>query len=61
MFPREVDYYIFGKFIKNLDDNFNLKNFSGTYKIIDSKLFIDKIRINDKLIDLKLNLSLYCN
>ena len=61
MFPREVDYYIFGKFIKNLDDNFNLKNFSGTYKIIDSKLFIDKIRINDKLIDLKLNLSMYCN
>ena len=52
---------IFGKFLTVLDRPKKvLKNFSGTYKVINSKLFIDNIRINDKLLDLRINLSKYC-
>lgn len=62
MFPKEVDYYIFGKFLKisnNIEQD--LKNFSGIYTIINSNLYIDKIQINDKLTNLKINLSKFCD
>ena len=62
MFPKELDYYIFGKFLKISESrNFQIKNFSGTYKVINSNIYINNLMINNKFLDLNINMSKFCN
>ena len=61
MFPKELDYFIFGEVLK-ISEKFNIKikNFSGTYKVINSNIYINNLMINNKILDLKINLSKFC-
>ena len=62
MFPKELDYFIFGKLLKISEKyNIKIKNFSGTYKVINSNIYINNLMINNKFIDLNINLSKFCN
>ena len=62
MFPKELDYFIFGKLFKISEKhNIQIKNFSGTYKVINSNIYINNLMINNKFIDLDINLSKFCN
>ena len=61
MFPKELDYFIFGKLLKISENrNLQIKNFSGTYKVINSNIYIDNLMINNKILDLDINLSKFC-
>ena len=62
MFPKEVDYFIFGKVLKISEKyNIKIKNFSGTYKVVKSNIYINNLMINNKFVDLDINLSKFCN
>ena len=62
MFPKELDYFIFGKLLKISEKyNIKIKNFSGTYKVINSNIYINNLMINNKFIDLNIKLSKFCN
>ena len=62
MFPKELDYFIFGKVLKISENlNIKIKNFSGTYKVINSNIYIKNLMINNKILDLEINLSKFCN
>ena len=62
MFPKELDYYIFGKLLKISESrNLQIKNFSGTYKVINSNIYINNLMINNKFLDLNINMSKFCN
>ena len=62
MFPKELDYFIFGKVLKISENlNIKIKNFSGTYKVINSNIYIKNLMINNKILDLEINLSRFCN
>ena len=61
MFPKELDYFIFGKLLKISENrNLQIKNFSGTYKVINSNIYINNLMINNKFIDLNINMSKFC-
>ena len=62
MFPKELDYFIFGNLLK-ISENYNIKikDFSGTYKVINSNIYINNLMINNKFIDLNIKLSKFCN
>ena len=61
MFPKELDYFIFGKVLKISEKlNIQIKNFSGTYKVVNSNIYINNLMINNKFSDLDLNLSIFC-
>jgi len=62
MFPKELDYFIFGKVLKTSEKlNIQIKNFSGTYKVFNSNIYINNLMINNKFVDLDINLSKFCN
>ena len=62
MFPKELDYFIFGKVLKISEKlNIQIKNFSGTYKVVNSNIYINNLMINNKFVDLEINLSKFCN
>lgn len=62
MFPKELDYFIFGKVLKTSEKlNIQIKNFSGTYKVVNSNIYINNLMINNKFVDLDINLSKFCN
>ena len=62
MFPKELDYFIFGKVLKISENlNIKIKSFSGTYKVINSNIYINNLMINNKILDLEINLSKFCN
>ena len=62
MFPKELDYFIFGNLLKISEKhNIKIKNFSGTYKVINSNIYINNLMINNKFIDLNIKLSKFCN
>ena len=62
MFPKELDYFIFGKVLKISEKlNIQIKNFSGTYKVFNSNIYINNLMINNKFVDLDINLSKFCN
>ncbi len=62
MFPKELDYFIFGNLLKISEKyNIKIKDFSGTYKVINSNIYINNLMINNKFIDLNINLSKFCN
>ena len=62
MFPKELDYFIFGKVLKTSEKlNIKIKNFSGTYKVFNSNIYINNLMINNKFVDLDINLSKFCN
>ena len=62
MFPKELDYFIFGKVLKISEKlNIKIKSFSGTYKVINSNIYINNLMINNKFVDLDINLSKFCN
>ena len=62
MFPKELDYFIFGEVLKISEKlNIKIKNFSGTYKVINSNIYIKNLMINNKILDLEINLSKFCN
>jgi len=62
MFPKELDYFIFGKVLKTSEKlNIQIKNFSGTYKVFNSNIYINNLMINNKFVDLEINLSKFCN
>jgi len=62
MFPKELDYFIFGKVLKISEKlNIQIKNFSGTYKVFNSNIYINNLMINNKFVDLEINLSKFCN
>ena len=62
MFPKELDYFIFGKVLKISEKyNIKIKNFSGTYKVVNSNIYINNLMINNKFVDLEINLSKFCN
>ena len=62
MFPKELDYFIFGKVLKTSEKlNIQIKNFSGTYKVVNSNIYINNLMINNKFIDLNIKLSKFCN
>ena len=62
MFPKELDYFIFGKVLKISEKlNIQIKNFSGTYKVVNSNIYINNLMINNKFVDLDINLSKFCN
>ncbi len=62
MFPKDLDYFIFGKILKISEKhNIQIKNFSGTYKVNNSNIYIQNLMINNKFIDLGINLSKFCN
>ena len=62
MFPKELDYFIFGQLLKISEKlNIQIKNFSGTYKVVNSNIYINNLMINNKFIDLDINLSKFCN
>ena len=62
MFPKELDYFIFGEVLKISEKlNIKIKNFSGTYKVINSDIYINNLMINNKILDLEINLSKFCN
>ena len=62
MFPKELDYFIFGKLLKISEKhNIKIKTFSGTYKVVNSNIYINNLMVNNKLIDLNINLSKFCN
>ena len=62
MFPKELDYFIFGEVLKIAEQlNIKIKNFSGTYKVINSNIYINNLMINNKILDLDINLSKFCN
>ena len=62
MFPKELDYFIFGEVLKISEKlNIKIKNFSGTYKVINSNIYINNLMINNKILDLEINLSKFCN
>ena len=62
MFPKELDYFIFGEVLKISEKlNIKTKNFSGTYKVINSNIYINNLMINNKILDLEINLSKFCN
>ena len=61
MFPKELDYFIFGKLLQISENrNLQIKNFSGTYKVINSNIYINNLMINNKFIDLNINMSKFC-
>ena len=61
MFPKELDYIIFGKVLKISENlNIKIKSFSGTYKVINSNIYINNLMINNKILDLDINLSKFC-
>ena len=61
MFPKELDYFIFGKVLKISENlNIKIKSFSGTYKVINSNIYINNLMINNKILDLDINLSKFC-
>ena len=62
MFPKELDYFIFGNLLK-ISENYNIKikDFSGTYKVINSNIYINNLMVNSKFIDLNIKLSKFCN
>ena len=61
MFPKELDYFIFGNLLKISENrNLQIKNFSGTYKVINSNIYINNLMINNKFIDLNIKLSKFC-
>ena len=62
MFPKELDYFIFGEVLKIAEKlNIKIKNFSGTYKVINSNIYINNLMINNKILDLDINLSKFCS
>ena len=62
MFPKKLDYFIFGKVLKISENlNIQIKNFSGTYKVVNSNIYINNLMINNKFVDLDINLSKFCN
>ena len=62
MFPKELDYFIFGNLLKISEKyNIKIKDFSGTYKVINSNIYINNLMINNKFVDLDINLSKFCN
>ena len=62
MFPKELDYFIFGEVLRISENlNIKIKNFSGTYKVINSNIYINNLMINNKILDLEINLSKFCN
>ena len=62
MFPKELDYFIFGNLLKISEKyNIKIKDFSGTYKVINSNIYINNLMINNKFIDLNIKLSKFCN
>ena len=62
MFPKELDYFIFGKLLKISEKyNIKIKNFSGTYKVTNSNIYINNLMINNKFVDFDIKLSKFCN
>ena len=62
MFPKELDYFIFGEVLKISEKLIiKIKSFSGTYKVINSNIYINNLMINNKFVDLDINLSKFCN
>ena len=61
MFPKDVDFFIFGKLLKiSKKRNIKIKKFSGTYKVVNSNIYINDLMINNKFLDLDINLSKFC-
>ena len=62
MFPKELDYFIFGEVLKISEKlNIKIKNFSGTYEVINSNIYINNLMINNKFVDFDIKLSKFCN